>query len=122
LVRRSTEISTSGGSSETDMKAFAVMPCTSSRSRVVMIVTPVANIPSVRRSAIRGSSPSSGESSIACGSGISSNRVSPMPSGPAQTAVSWSGRLNSEGGLASGTLNKLFHSAQRVRQSDTYHR
>jgi len=28
FVRRSTEISTSGGSSETDMNALAVMPCT----------------------------------------------------------------------------------------------
>ena len=44
-VRRSTEMSTSGGSSETDMNAFAVMPCTWSRSRVVITVTPVANMP-----------------------------------------------------------------------------
>ena len=51
FVRRSTEISTSGGSSDTDMNALAVMPWTCSPTRVVMIVTPVANIPSVLRSA-----------------------------------------------------------------------
>ena len=76
-------MSTSGGSSETDMNALAVMPCTWSPWRVVITVTPVANMPSVRRSAIRGSSPSSGGSSTACGAGTSSNVLSPMPSGPA---------------------------------------
>ena len=54
-ARRSTETSTSGGRSETDMNAFAVMPCTVSPERVVSTVTPVANIPSVRRKAIAGS-------------------------------------------------------------------
>ena len=44
FVRRSTEISTSGGSSETDMNAFAVMPCTCSPFSAVITVTPVANI------------------------------------------------------------------------------
>ena len=53
-ARRSIEMSTSGGCSETDMNAFAVMPCTCSPTRVVRIVTPVANIPSVRRKASDG--------------------------------------------------------------------
>ena len=48
-------MSTSGGSSETDMNAFAVMPCTCSPFSAVMTVTPVANMPSVRRSATAGS-------------------------------------------------------------------
>ena len=47
LARRSIETSTSGGRSETDMNAFAVMPCTCSPTRVVSTVTPVANMPSV---------------------------------------------------------------------------
>ena len=81
------------------MNAFAVMPCTWSASRVVITVTPVANMPSVRRSAIRGSSPISGGISSSCGGGTSSKRLSPIPSGPAQTAVPLSGRSNSEGGL-----------------------
>ncbi len=87
---------TSGGSSETDMKALAVMPWTCSPWRVVMIVTPVANRPSVRRRATRGSSPSI---SRASGRGSSSNGVSPIPSGPAVTATPDSGRLNSDGRL-----------------------
>src|SRR4249919_2310592 len=37
------------------MKAFAVIPCTLSPELVVSTVTPVANIPSVRRKAIAGS-------------------------------------------------------------------
>ena len=40
---RLTEITHSGGSSEPDMKALAVMPRTSPRTWVVMTVTPVAN-------------------------------------------------------------------------------
>ena len=56
-MRRSIETSTSGGSSDTDMKALAVMPWTCSPLSVVTTVTPVANIPSVRRSATAGSSP-----------------------------------------------------------------
>ena len=55
-ARRSIEIRTSGGCSETDMNAFAVIPCTCSPTRVVRTVTPVANIPSVRRKARDGSS------------------------------------------------------------------
>ena len=59
-------MSTSGGCNETDMKAFAVIPCTCSPTRVVSTVTPVANIPSVRRKATAGSpsrpSPSSSAS------------------------------------------------------------
>ena len=55
-ARRSIEMRTSGGCSETDMNAFAVIPCTCSPTRVVRTVTPVANIPSVRRKARDGSS------------------------------------------------------------------
>ena len=96
-------MSTSGGSSEIDMKAFAVIPCTCSPTRVVMIVTPVANMPSVRRSAIRGSSPASPASSSSCSAGTSSKLLSPSPSGPAHTAASRSDRSNSFGGFgASG--------------------
>src|SRR4051812_13571484 len=60
-----------------------------------MIVTPVANRLRVRRRATRGSSPSI---SSASGGGGGANGVSPMPSGPAQTATPESGRSNSEGG------------------------
>ena len=81
------------------MNALAVIPWTWSPSRVVITVTPVANIPSVRRSATRGSSPSSPGSSTACGAGTSSKLESPRPSGPAQTAVPLSGRSNSDGGV-----------------------
>jgi hypothetical protein len=77
------------------MKAFAVMPCTCSPFSVVTTVTPVANIPSVRRRASAGSSPSS-ETSGRCTSTTSSNGESPMPSGPAQL----SGKSNSAGGRA----------------------
>ena len=42
-----TETRTSGGSSETDMNALAVMPCTPSPSGVVTTVTQVANFPIV---------------------------------------------------------------------------
>jgi hypothetical protein len=80
------------------MKAFAVIPCTWSPSRVVITVTPVANMPSVLRSATLGSMPASG-SSTACGTGTSSKLESPRPSGPAQTAVPLSGRSNSDGGV-----------------------
>ena len=59
MVRRSIETRISGGSSDTDMKALAVIPCTSSPFSAVMTVTPVANIPSVRRRATAGSWPSS---------------------------------------------------------------
>ena len=91
------------------MNAFAVIPWTWSASRVVMIVTPVANIPSVRRSAIRGSSPSSAGSSTACGAGTSSKLESPIPSGPAHTAFPLSGRSNSFGGLSGlpGTIGQI---------------
>ena len=59
FARLSTEIRTSGGCSDTDMNALAVIPWTWSPACVVMIVTPVANMPSVRRNATAGSSPSS---------------------------------------------------------------
>ncbi len=72
FARPSTEISTSGGRSETDMNALAVIPCTWSADVVVMTVTPVANIPSVRRNARTGSSPSSPSICISSGGGVSS--------------------------------------------------
>ena len=78
------------------MKALAVMPCTCSPLSVVITVTPVANIPSVRRSATAGSSPSSSRSGRST-SATSSNELSPSPSGPAQL----SGKSNSAGGRAS---------------------
>src|SRR6266550_3741173 len=45
----STQTSTSIGSSDSDVTAFAVMPCSSPRRRVVMSVTPVAKRPIARR-------------------------------------------------------------------------
>jgi hypothetical protein len=60
-----------------------------------MIVTPVANIPSVRRSATGGSSPST---SSALDAGTRSNGISPIASGPPQTAVPVRGTWNSLGG------------------------
>ena len=68
------------------MKAFAVMPCTVSPERVVMIVTPVANIPSVRRNAIAGSPSSPAPSSSASARGAAS-KDAPNASG-AEMAVS----------------------------------
>src|SRR5215217_596174 len=96
------------------MNAFAVIPWTWSRSRVVITVTPVANMPSVRRSAIRGSSPSSGGSSTAGATGTSSKLESPSPSGPAQTAVPLSGSSNSDGGVGRSPmgLDKLLHAPE----------
>ena len=76
------------------MNALAVMPCTCSPFSVVITVTPVANIPSVLRSATAGSSPSM---STASASANSSNGLAPIPSGPVQL----SGNSNSGGrGLA----------------------
>ena len=46
---RSTDINTKGGSSESEMIAFAVMPQTSSPTRVVTRVTPVAKQPIILR-------------------------------------------------------------------------
>ena len=46
---RSTQTSTSGGSSETEVKEFAVMPCGLSPPTVTT-VTPVAKAPNARRS------------------------------------------------------------------------
>jgi hypothetical protein len=42
-------VTTSAGSSDTDMKPLAVMPCTCSPDRVLTIVTPVAKVPSASR-------------------------------------------------------------------------
>ena len=44
-----TEITHSGGSSEPDMNAFAVMPRTSPRTCVVITVTPLTNEAMTRR-------------------------------------------------------------------------
>ena len=60
-------------------------------------------MPSVRRSAIRGSSPISGGISSSCGGGTSSKRLSPIPSGPgpdrraAEREVELRGRLGGPG-------------------------
>ena len=51
-VSRMTQTSTSGGSSDTDEKAFAVMPYRWSWPRVVITVTPVANDPTVLRNSM----------------------------------------------------------------------
>ena len=45
--RDTTQTSTSGGSSETDENAFAVMPYACCSPRVVITVTPVAKLPTV---------------------------------------------------------------------------
>ena len=42
------------------MNAFAVMPCTCSPASVVITVTPVANMPSVRRNSTDGSESGAG--------------------------------------------------------------
>ena len=65
-------MSTSGGCSDTDMNAFAVIPCTCSPTRVVSTVTPVANIPSVRRNASAGSPSRPSPSSSASDAGATS--------------------------------------------------
>src|SRR5438552_15170159 len=49
LARWSTDTSTSGGSSDTDTKALAVMAWVRSWCRVVTIVTPLAKRPSAAR-------------------------------------------------------------------------
>ena len=48
-ARRSRQMRINGGLSETDTTALAVMPWMPSSVRVVMMVTPVARCPSVRR-------------------------------------------------------------------------
>ena len=58
------------------MKALAVIPCTWSAVVVVMTVTPVANIPSVRRNARTGSSPSSPSIWSSSSSGAGANAPS----------------------------------------------
>src|SRR6185436_20302205 len=72
LARLSIEMRTSGGCSETDMNALAVIPCTCSPTRAVSTVTPVANIPSVRRKASAGSPSSPSPSSSASDMGATS--------------------------------------------------
>ncbi len=62
----------SGGCSDTDMNALAVMPWICSPTRVVMTVTPVANMPSVRRNSA---------ASSCAGTGVSSKIESPIPAG-----------------------------------------
>ena len=77
------------------MNAFAVIPCTWSASCVVMTVTPVANIPSVRRNAAAGSWPGSPAISSSSASGVSPGNVSPIPMGANPPCT---GRSNSSGG------------------------
>ncbi len=48
-ARRSMQTSSSVGSSDTEERALAVMPCTVSPRRVVITVTPVAKRPIVFR-------------------------------------------------------------------------
>ena len=47
-----TQTRISGGSSDTDENAFAVMPYACSSPRVVTTVTPVANAPTVERNSL----------------------------------------------------------------------
>ena len=105
-LRRSSEISTSGGLSETDMKAFAVIPCTWSPTRVVSTVTPVANMPSVRRKAIAGSL-SRSPTSICSETGTSSKAESPSPSSAPGEKPPGSSISNSRGGGASLLMSRL---------------
>ena len=51
-ARFATEMTHSGGSSEPDMKALAVMPRISPRASVVITVTPVANEPITLRNSV----------------------------------------------------------------------
>ncbi len=81
------------------MNAFAVIPCTCSPERVVMIVTPVANMPRVRRNAIAGSPSRPAPSSSASAAGAASNDA-PNASG-AEIAVSIA-TSNSSGGTSVG--------------------
>ena len=77
------------------MKALAVMPCTCSPSCVVITVTPVANMPSVRRKAAAGSCPGSPAISSSSAFAVSCGNVSPIPTG---ANPPWTGRSNSTGG------------------------
>ena len=90
------------------MKAFAVMPCTVSPERVVSTVTPVANIPSVRRNAIAGSPSSPAPSSSASASGAASKEA-PNAS-VAEIAVSMS-TSNSSGADRSIARQRLYSAA-----------
>ena len=95
------------------MNAFAVIPCTWSPRRVVSTVTPVANIPSVRRNAIAGSPASSPMSSVSA-SGTSSNCVPPDRPAPVV-----SGTSNSSG--SGGTATSRFsHRAGEARRTVRY--
>jgi hypothetical protein len=85
-ARRSTETRMNGGRSDADVNALAVMPWTLSPERVLTTVTPVANIPSVRRNAIAGSPSSPAPSSSASLAGASS-KGAPKASG-AEIALS----------------------------------
>ena len=114
-ARRSIEISTRGGCSETDMNAFAVMPCTCSPTRVVRIVTPVANIPSVRRKASDGSSGRS-PTSICSEIGTSSKAESPSPES-APGANPGRTRSNSSGGGASVLMLRFCRTGEAPRMS-----
>src|SRR5713226_2712747 len=100
FARLSTEIRTRGGLRDTDMNAFAVMPCTWSPACVVTIVTPVANMPRVRRKATAGSSPSSPAISSSSSSGTSSNGDSAISGAPVTTPPE-TGSSNSPGSVPS---------------------
>ena len=81
------------------MNALAVMPCTCSPTRVVMTVTPVANMPSVRRNSTEGSaSRPAAASSCSTGGESSKKNDSPMPSGAPAIESPCIERSNSLGG------------------------
>ena len=80
------------------MNALAVMPCTCSPTRVVITVTPVANIPSVRRNSTAGSASEPAAASICSGGGATSKNDSPIPSGAPAIESPCMDRSNSLGG------------------------
>ena len=98
-ARRSTEMTISGGCRDTDMNAFAVMPWICSSSSVVITVTPVANMPSVRRNSTAASESAPAAASSSSGRATSSQIDSPIPSGALAMA-------NSLGGSISGIVNR----------------
>src|SRR6478735_4000733 len=110
-LRRSSEISTSGGLNETDMNAFAVIPCTWPPTRVVSTVTPVANMPSVLRKAIAGSL-SGSPTSINSETGTSSKAESPSPASAPGENPPGSSISNSRGGGGSLLIRRLCRPAR----------
>ena len=102
-------MSTSGGRSDTDMNAFAVMPCTCSPTRVVSTVTPVANMPSVLRNATAGSPSSPSPSSSASDAGATSYDA-PNASG---AAIALAIATSNSGGLDPSTTGILTATRER---------